>query len=137
MVRFVCIYSYCVSSIINEDLSKDEWCDNFCIISATYDIHEFRNVIHAFCLRLQDDEILTMNKSTSSLLSIHEGIPQNVNQKQESSSMIEKSNDLLSKLNNDSSDNKSDFDESSSNFNIYSSSNDSSSEDIDFNVYLY
>ena len=89
---FVCIHSYCASSIINEDLSKDKWCDKFCSISAIYDIHELRNVIHAFCLRLQDDEILTMNKSTSSslLLRIHERIPQNVNQKQESSSMIEK-----------------------------------------------
>ena len=85
-----------------------------------------------------------MNKSTSSssLIIIHDGIPQNVNLNQESSSMIEKSNDLMNQLNNDLSDNecnvdKSDIDKSYSNSNNYSSSNDSSSEDIDFDVHLY
>ena len=83
-----------------------------------------------------------MNKSTSSLLIFHEGIPPKVNQKQESSDMIEKSNDFSSKLNNDSSDNESDFDESSldesfSNSNNCSYSNDSSLEDIDFDVHSY
>ena len=27
---FVCLYSYCVSSMINDDLSTDEWCEIFC-----------------------------------------------------------------------------------------------------------
>ena len=85
---------------------------------------------------------MNKSRSSSSLLSIHEGIPPKVNHKQESSCMIEKSNDLSSELNNDSSDNESDFDESShdessSNSNNYSSSNDSSSEDIDFDVHSY
>ena len=71
------------SLMINEDLSKDEWCDEFYYFSATYDIHEFRSIIHAFCLRLQYDENLRMNKSrsSSSLLSIHEGMPPKVFQK--------------------------------------------------------
>ena len=72
-----------------------EW--KFGFISVTCDIHEFRNVIHAFCLKLQYDETSTMNKSTSSssLIIIYEGLPQNVNLKQESSSMIEKNYDLV------------------------------------------
>ena len=85
-----------------------------------------------------------MNKSRSSslLLSIHEGIPPKVNQKQESSSIIETINDLSSELNDDSSDNESEFNESShdkpsSNSNNYSSLNNSSSEDIDFDVHSY
>ena len=141
---FVCVYSHCASLMINEDLSKHEWCDKFCSLSALYDIHDFKSIIHDFCVRLQYNENSTINKSrsSSSLLSIHEGIPPKVNQKQESSDMIEKSNDFSSKLNNDSSDNKSDFDESSldesfSNSNNCSYSNDSSSEDIDFDVHSY
>ena len=51
--------------MINDDLSKDQWCDEFCSITALYDIQEFRNIIHAFCLRLHYDKTLTMNKSTS------------------------------------------------------------------------
>ena len=140
----VCLYSYCASLMISGDLSKDEWCDKFCSLSALYNIHDFRSIIHSFCLRLQYDENLTMNKSRSSslLLSIHEGLPRNVNQRQESSSMIENSNGFSSELNNDSSDNEFDFDESShddfsSNSNHNSSSNDSSSEDIDFDVHSY
>ena len=76
---FVCLYSYCASSTINDDLPKDEWCDIFFSITATYDIQKFRSVIHDFCLRLQYDETSTINKSTSSssssLISIHEGLP--------------------------------------------------------------
>ena len=49
---FVCLYSYCASLMINEELSKDEWCDYICSYSATYDICLFRYVIHDFCLRL-------------------------------------------------------------------------------------
>ena len=45
---FVCLYSYCTSLMINEDLSKDEWCDKFCSFSSSYDIHIFRYVIHDF-----------------------------------------------------------------------------------------
>ena len=33
---FVCLYSYCASLMINEDLSKDEWCDVFCSITMIY-----------------------------------------------------------------------------------------------------
>ena len=100
---FVYLYSYCASSMINDDLSKDEWCDKFCHITATYDIHKFRKVIHELCLRLQYDEKSTMKKSTSSssLIIIHDGIPHNVNLKEESNSMIDKSNDLTNQLNND------------------------------------
>ena len=141
---FVYLYSYCALLMINEDLSKDEWCDKFCSFSAKYDIHVFSSVIHAFCLRLQYYENSTMNKSrsSSSFLSIHEGIPSKVILKQGSNSLIEKSDDSSSELNNDSSDNESDFDESSFyesslNSNNYSSSNDSSLEYIDFDVHLY
>ena len=107
--------------------------------SAKYDIHVFGSVIHAFYLRLQYDENLTIDKSrsSSSLLSIHEGIPPKVIQKGDSTSLIDKSNDSSSELNNVSSDNESDFDESSSNSNNFSSLNDSSLEYIDFDVHSY
>ena len=89
--------------------------------------------------RLQYDEKTTMNKSSSSssLISIHDGKPKKENLKQQSSSMIDKSNDLIKQSNNELSDNESDIDESSSNSNNNSSSNHSNSEDIDFDVYSY
>ena len=49
---FVCLYSYCASLIIKEDLSKDKWFDKFCSLSALYDSHDFRSIIHAFCQHL-------------------------------------------------------------------------------------
>ena len=45
---FVCVYSHCASLMINEDLSKHEWCDKFCSLSALYDIHDFRSIMHTF-----------------------------------------------------------------------------------------
>ena len=80
-----------------------------------------------------------MNKSisSSSLLSIHEGIPPKLVLKHDSSYLLEKSNDSSSELNNDLLVNESDFDKSSSNSNNYSSSNSSSLEDIDFGVHSY
>ena len=80
---------------------------------------------------------MNKSRSSSSLLSIHEGIPPNVIQKQDSSSLIEKINDSSSELNNDASDNESDFDDSSSNSNNCSSSHDSNIEDIDFDIHSY
>ena len=53
---FVCLYSYCASSMIKHDLSKDEWCEIFCNITAKYNIHIFRKVIHDFYLRLKYDK---------------------------------------------------------------------------------
>ena len=72
---FVCLYSYCASSMINDDLSKNEWCEFFCQITATYDIHIFRKLIHQFCLRLTYNEKTNLSKSSSSssLISIYDG----------------------------------------------------------------
>ena len=80
---------------------------------------------------------MNKSRSSSSLLSIHEGIPPKVIQKQYSSSLIEEWNDSSSELNDDSSVNESDFDDSTSNSNNYSSSNNSSLEYIDFVVHSY
>ena len=78
---FVCLYSYCASSMIKDDLSKDEWCEFFCNITAKYNIHIFRKVIHEFYLRLKYDEKVTMSKSSSSssIINIHDGKQKNEN----------------------------------------------------------
>ena len=120
--------------MINDDLSKDEWCEKFCEITATYDIHIFRKLIHQFCLRLKYNEKSAMSKSSSSLISIHDGKPNKENIKQQSSSMIDNQSNI-ELFDNESVVDEDDIDESSSNSNNYSSANDSSSEDNDFDVY--
>ena len=110
----------------------------FCDITATYDIHTFRKVIHEFCLRLKYDEKTIMRKSSSSssLISIHDGKSKNENVKQQSNSMIDnQSKNELS--DNESYIDESDIDEYSSNSNHNSSSNDSKSEDVDCDVHSY
>ena len=122
--------------MINDDLSKDEWCEKFCEITATYDIHIFRKLIRHFCLRLIYNEKAAMSKSSSSalLVSIHDVKPNKENIKQQSSSMIDNQSNIES-FDNESVVDEDDIDESSSNSNNYSSANDSSSEDNDFDVY--
>jgi len=83
---FVCLNSYCASSMINDDLSKDEWCDK-----------KFRKLIHKFCLRLKYNEIANLNKSSysSSLISIYDRKPNNKNVKQQSSSIIDHQSNIV------------------------------------------
>ena len=73
--------------MINKDLSKEKWCNFSYSYSITYEIHICISIIYDFCLTLQYDENLTMNKSgsSSSLLSIHDKIPPQVIRKHDSS----------------------------------------------------
>ena len=79
-------------------------------------------LIHQFCLRLKYNKRAKMSKSSSSssLLSIHDGKPNNENVKQESSSMIDNQSNI-ELLDNESDVDESDIDESSSNSSNHSS----------------
>ena len=94
--------------------------------------------MHDFCLRLQYDENSTMNKSSSSssLVSIHDGIPLIVIRKNWSSFLLEKINISSSELSNDSFVTDYNFDGSSSKLNNNSSLNDNCFDDSDFDINL-